>query len=511
MKEEEKPKRRVAAYARVSTEQEEQQNSYEAQVAYYTQYINANPYWEFVAVYSDEGISGTSIKKRDGFNQMVEDALAGKIDLILTKSISRFSRNTVDSLSVTRDLKRAGVEVRFEKENLSSFDTSAEMVFTMFSSIAQEESRSISENVRWGKQRAMEDGKVTASLQNFLGYKKAADGSWVIVEEEAKTVREIYDLFLSGLPVRCIARELTARGIKSPGGKDKWGTQTVNSILSNEKYIGDVILGKTYVEDFLTKRVKKNNGERAMYRVTDHHPPIIDRDVFDLVQKEKEFRAANSRRLSSNSPFTTKIVCADCGTFFGHKIRRDKDIWYCNHKYKNDERCNTPTILEDSLKAFYEEAMGLELARITAQKAPRRLSEAEEASLAARLVSAREKAREAQSAAMADFRLHYQGTTGDGSSDFIDRYNNALKKIEDLEAAFNLAKDALLDNTARREKERRFYEAIAPLTPDTVTYDDSLFVATIERIVVSAMNGEKYTLEYYFKNGDRVKLTKNTK
>lgn len=510
-KEEEKVKRRVAAYARVSTEQDEQQSSYEAQIKYYESFIKSNQEWEFVDIYSDEGISGTSTKKRDGFNRMMEDAKNGKMDLILTKSISRFARNTVDSLSAARKLKEYGVEIRFEKEGVSSFDSAAELSFTMFSSIAQEESRSISENVRWGHQRRMEAGKAQVGFSHFLGFAKGKDGEWVIVESEAKTVRDIFDMLLSGMTIAGIARELTKRGIKTPAGCDTWGTQTVNSILHNEKYKGDAMLQKSFTVDYLTKKVKKNNGERAMYYVRNHHPAIIDPDVFDLVQKRLDFMSKNQQQFRCKSPFAAKIICADCGTFFGHKIRRGKDIWYCNHKYTNDKNCNTPIIHETALKAFSMEALGLELARIAAGKGPRALTPAEEGSRAERLAKTRDSAREALDKAIKDFEDWRQKNMGDDESDFTERYDKAIAKIEDLKTALNLAQDAVLDNTARREMKRRFDAAVAPLSPESITFTDELFKQTIESITVSSLQGEKYTLEYHFTNGDKLKLTKATK
>ena len=226
-------KLRVAAYARVSTEQDEQESSYEAQVDYYTKFIQSNPDWVFVGVFADKGITGTSTKNRDEFNRMIELALNGGIDLILTKSISRFARNTVDTLQTVRKLKAAGVEVRFEKENLHTFDPKCEMMLTIMSSLAQEESRSISENVRWGKQKSMQNGKVYVAYSNFLGYCKGKDGGLEIVEEEARIVRKIYELFLDGRTIRHIADYLTAQGIPTPAGKEKWSVSTVRSILGN--------------------------------------------------------------------------------------------------------------------------------------------------------------------------------------------------------------------------------------------------------------------------------------
>lgn len=227
--------RRVAAYARVSTDSEEQLTSYEAQVDYYTKYIKSRSDWEFVDVYTDEGISATNTKKRDGFNRMVQDALDGKIDLIVTKSVSRFARNTVDSLTTVRKLKDAGVEVYFEKENIWTLDSKGELLITIMSSLAQEESRSISENVTWGQRKRFADGKVSIPYGQFLGYRKGADGLPEIVPEEAKIVRSIYWMCIEGMSTNAIAKHLTQQGIATPAGKQVWQRATVESILRNEK------------------------------------------------------------------------------------------------------------------------------------------------------------------------------------------------------------------------------------------------------------------------------------
>ena len=314
-------KRRVAAYARVSTDNEEQQTSYEAQVDFYTRYIQSHPDWEFVGVYADEGISGTSTKKREGFNRMIADAMAGKIDLILTKSISRFARNTVDSLTAIRQLKEKGVEVYFEKENIYTLDAKGEVMITIMSSLAQEESRSISENVRWGKRKSMADGKVSMAYKNFLGYERGEDGLPKIVEEEAKVVRKIYNLFLRGYTVRMIANCLTEQGVPTPSGKTQWSVSTIMSILQNEKYKGDALLQKTYIDDFLTKKVIRNHGEVQQYYVENSHPAIIDRSTFELVQQEIARRghqpALHHRRrhrpqASGYDPVPGQVQRADC-------------------------------------------------------------------------------------------------------------------------------------------------------------------------------------------------------
>lgn len=226
-----KAKRKVAAYARVSTDHEEQQSSYEAQVDYYTKYIKKRDDWEFAGIFADEGVTGTSIAKRDGFSAMIDAALAGRIDLIITKSVSRFARNTVDSLTTIRKLKDHGTEVYFEKESIWTFDSKGEMLLTILSSLSQEESRSISENVKWGQRKKFSDGKFSMPYSRFLGYDRGDDGTMVINEEQAKIVRRIYGDFIAGLSPKAIANALTAEGIKTPCGKDKWGDSVVRSIL----------------------------------------------------------------------------------------------------------------------------------------------------------------------------------------------------------------------------------------------------------------------------------------
>ena len=350
-------KKRVAAYARVSTEQDAQQNSYEAQIEFYTGYIQSKPEWEFVGIYADEGITGTSTKRREGFNRMVDDALGGKIDLILTKSISRFSRNTVDALTITRKLRAAGVAVFFEKENINSMDSNAEMIFTILCTTAQEESRSISENVRWGMQRSMEAGKINLAYSSFLGYTKGEDGLPKIVEDEAKIVREIYQLYLQGNNLYNIAEILTRKGYPTPRKRRNWSVSTVRSILTNEKYKGDARLQKTYTVDFLTKEVRVNKGERKQWYIRDSHDAIVSPETFELVQQELKRRTGRGGKFY-DSPFTGKIICGDCGAFYGHRVwhsnsKYRQHIWLCNDKYKNGTKCNPPRVTDvEIMNAF---------------------------------------------------------------------------------------------------------------------------------------------------------------
>ena len=355
-------KRKVAGYARVSTDSDEQFTSYEAQVEYYTNYIKSNPRWEFIGVYTDEGISGLNTKHRDGFNQMIADALDGKIELIVTKSVSRFARNTVDSLTTIRKLKEKGVEVYFEKESIWTFDSKGELLLTIMSSLAQEESRSISENVTWSVRKRFADGKVSVPYSVFLGYDKGPDGNLVINPEEAKIVVLIYQMFMGGKSTVLIAKHLTEQGIPTPGGKTEWQSSTVKSILTNEKYKGDALLQKTFTIDYLSKKMKTNTGEIPQYYVEGNHEAIISPEEFDLVQAELERRKKYGRTISTTSIFSSRIICSDCGCFYGPKVWHSNDkyrrlVWRCNGKFrKGQKRCTTPVTDEEQIKRMFMNA-----------------------------------------------------------------------------------------------------------------------------------------------------------
>ena len=348
-------RRKVAGYARVSTDSDEQFTSYEAQIDYYTRYIMEREDWQFVKVYTDSGISATNTKHRDGFNEMVRDALAGKIDLIVTKSVSRFARNTVDSLTTVRKLKDAGVEVYFQKENIYTFDGQGELLITIMSSLAQEESRSISENVTWGQRKRFADGKVSMPYKQFLGYEKGADGSPVVNAEEAVVVRLIYRLFLQGKTPAGICRYLESQSTPTPSGKQKWSQTTVRSILTNEKYKGDALLQKKFTVDFLQKKMKTNEGEVPQYYVENSHEAIIAPIEWEMVQAEITRRKALGRAYSGSSVFASRLVYGDCGGFFGQKVWHSTDayrkvIWRCNSKFKGGQRCATPHLDAETIQ-----------------------------------------------------------------------------------------------------------------------------------------------------------------
>ncbi len=351
-------KRRVAGYARVSTDHEGQATSYESQMRYYSEYINGRDDWEFVKMYSDEGISGTNTKLRTGFKSMVEDALDGKIDLIITKSVSRFARNTVDSLTTVRQLKEVGVEIYFEKENIWTLDSKGELLITIMSSLAQEESRSISENVTWGLRKQFAEGKVHFPYTNVLGFKAGEDGAIVVDQDEAKTVRYIFQQALIGKSPYHIAKDLTEQVIPSPSGKSHWNATTIKRMLRNEKYKGDTLLQKTYTTDFLTKKKNINRGELPQYYVENNHEAIVDRETFDAVQQVLE----NKGRKSSTTIFSSKLVCGDCGHFFGSKVwhstsKYRRVIYQCNEKYKGISKCSTPHVTEEEVIQWFISAV----------------------------------------------------------------------------------------------------------------------------------------------------------
>lgn len=356
---------RVAAYCRVSTEQEEQQNSYQVQIAYYTDLINRKKEWSLVGIFADEGISGTQTKKRTEFNRMIRMCKNKKIDLVITKSISRFARNTVDCLEYVRQLKNLGIGVIFEKENINTLTMTSEFMIALYGSFAQAESESISKNVSWGKEKSYREGKVQFQYQNLLGYRKGTDGKPEIVPEEAETIKLIYKLFLDGYSMTNIKKVLESSGILTAKGKKVWNESLISSILKNEKYVGDALLQKTYTLDCITHKVVRNHGERPMYLVTDHHAPIIDRDTYNRVQQELA-RRSSKRKISSKTTteqgkYSSKyalselLICGNCGTPYRRttwSARGKKQIvWRCISRLEHGKKyCpDSPTIKEEQL------------------------------------------------------------------------------------------------------------------------------------------------------------------
>lgn len=336
------PKRKVAAYARVSTLSDEQDTSFKAQVDYYSNYIRMRGDWTFVGIYHDDGISGRSYRNRDGFNQMVSDALDGKINLIITKSLSRFARNTVDALVTIRKLKAAGVEVYFEKENIYTLDASGEFLITLMSSLAQEESRNISENVSWGHRKRFSDGRYNVAYKRFLGYDRGGNSMLVVNKDEAIIVRLIYRMYLLGETYYAISNFLIKWNIPTPGGKKVWDPSVIRSILHNEKYKGDALLQKRFTVDYLSGKTKKNEGELPQYYVHDGHEAIIPPRLFDMVQAERARKAEYGMRYSCASDLSPLLCCGVCGGLYGRKITHSNDksrgeLWRCVNYYDGSQ------------------------------------------------------------------------------------------------------------------------------------------------------------------------------
>ncbi|MBM7614271.1 recombinase family protein [Alkaliphilus hydrothermalis] len=340
------------------------------QVSHYTSFINENPNWTVVDIYTDEGITGTNTKKRTGLKKMIEDAKAGKIDLILTKSISRFGRNTVDVLKYSRELKEIGVAIEFEKERINTMEASGELMMTIFSSLAQEESRSISENSRWGIVKGFKDVKVFCNTNRFLGYDKDENGNLVINEKEAEIVRRIYR-YLEGKSYHSIAKGLEKDNVPTVTGNKKWWDSSITIILTNEKYCGDLLQQKTITVDFLSHKRVKNKNYADQYYIEDNHEAIIPREVFERVQDEKERRALASNvrgdrnKYSNKYAFSSKIVCGNCKDTFKRRMwnsnkESKKIVWQCKTYIKEgkdtcDAKAVDDLLLKDSFIKIFNE------------------------------------------------------------------------------------------------------------------------------------------------------------
>ena len=357
---------RVAAYCRVSTEEEEQKGSFETQCSYYTEKIQSHDGWTLAGIFADDGISGVHTKKRDDFLAMIAQCKNGKIDLILTKSISRFARNTLDSIQYVRELKKQGISVIFEKENINTGTMTSEMILTVLSAFAQAESESISQNVARGKRMGYRQGKFSFPYSCMIGYRKGLDGNPQIIPEQAETVRLIYNDYLAGGSLVKIAENLDARGIPTPKNKGKWSSQTVMRILQNEKYAGHVLLQKTYTADLLSGTIKKNNGELPQYYIENNHTPIVSQEMFLLVQEEIARRKSkspasqkkvrtNRGRYTSQYALSERLVCGECGCYYRRvtwNIRgKKKIVWRCINRLEFGKKyCKlSPSISEDVL------------------------------------------------------------------------------------------------------------------------------------------------------------------
>lgn len=499
-----KKKRKVAGYARVSTDHADQVTSYEAQVDYYTHYIQGRDDWQFAGMYTDEGISATNTKHREGFNTMVRDALAGKIDLIITKSVSRFARNTVDSLTTVRKLKDNGIEVYFEKENIWTLDAKGELLITIMSSLAQEESRSISENTTWGHRKRFADGKVSVPFQHFLGYDRGPDGNLIVNPEQAETVKLIYRLFLAGYTFHSIARELTKRGYTTPAGKKKWCPGTVQSILTNEKYKGDALLQKHYTVNFLTKEQRKNNGEVPQYYVEHNHEAIINPKTFDWVQDEIRRRKASKSRYSGVSIFSTKIKCGACGSWYGAKVWHSNDkyrrtIYQCNGKFK--QHCDTPHLTEDEIKDVFVRAFN-QLIDIkdevitNIRELQQTLSDTDE------LTKQQERCSEDMNvlAGMTEQLIAENARVAMDQDDYKKRYGDLAGRYDTAKKAYDAVTDEIQHRQARNEQMDAFIAELEEQGP-IEKFDERLWCSLVDFITVYGKDDIRVT----FRDGTEIR------
>lgn len=507
-------KLRVAAYCRVSTEEENQQNSYSTQVKYYTDYITSHSNWDLAGIFADEGISGTQAANRTQFKKMINLARRKKIDIILCKSISRFARNTVDCLDYVRELKALGVNVIFEKENIETISVSSEFAISLYASFAQAESESISKNITWGIEKAFQEGKVNYFLDQTLGYRKGKDGKPVIVEEEAQYVRDIFKLFADGFSMREIADKMTELGVKRRNGSSLWNRHHVNNILRNEKYVGDAILQKSYTVDCLTHERAKNTGQKPKYLIQDCHDAIIDRDTWDKVRLELSKRSLESKSKKVGRGKKIKgnyhteyclnhlLKCPYCGGTFKRTIwktgGKNIGVWRCGVRLEHSaKRCaQSPSIHENNLHKAIIGAINSMIENTA------KLNESVAAALEKSRIELLEIDTEHKTITT---RLSEIGIKRDGILELItgssfDRFRDELKELNEEESGL----EHKLEDISRKRDDiqlsmkqmifaRELYANMQPLT----SFDDIVIRRLVERIDVI----KKTQIRIVFKGG----------
>ncbi len=499
-KESEIPKLRVAAYCRVSTDSDEQATSYEAQVSHYTDYIRKNPEWELAGIYADDGISGTNTKKREEFNRMIDEAMAGKIDMIVTKSISRFARNTLDCLKYIRRLKEKNIPVYFEKENINTMDAKGEVLITIMASLAQQESQSLSQNVKLGYQYRYQQGQVTVNHNRFLGYTKDENGQLIIDPDEAVVVRRIYREYLEGASLQQIGRGLETDGILTGAGKPKWRAETLQKILKNEKYIGDALLQKTYTVDFLEKKRVTNNGLVPQYYVENSHEAIIPRDLYMQVQEEMVRRAnlhsgqdRKKRVYSSKYALSSIVYCSQCGDIYRRVAWNNRGkrsiVWRCCTRVEHGpEACDADTIQESELQNLTVRAINMALGKKDS------LNETLQQNVEAVLMGVGGIPLDEIDAKLEELQkelLKVANAKGD--------YDSITDEIYSLREA---KQNAQVDNAEREGVKKRISDMqqfLAEQTQDITEYDERLVRRLIEKITIY---DERVTVE--FKSGTSV-------
>lgn len=504
---------RVAPYCRVSTDKDEQLSSYEAQIEYYTDKIQDNPDWTMVRLYADEGKTGTSTKKRKEFLQMIRDCEKGKIDLVITKSVSRFGRNTLDGLEYVRKLKRIGVGVYFEKENVNTLYMDNEMILTFFFSQAQAESESLSGSVKWGHRKNFKDGKVYYQYESFMGYRRGPDGQPEIDEEQAAVVRRIFARYLMGHSICRICKDLMADGIRTARGGTVWHDSVVQNMLRNEKYIGDALLQKTYMADLFTHKKAQNNGVLPKYYVHECHPAIIDRETFQKVQEEMARRTSLKKTSSKTKTQLGKysgkyalnelLVCGECGSPYRRRLwmpdGNKRYVWRCLNRIEKGRRVckDSPSLEEPALHAAIVSALN---ERFRMQAAKETLRDSIQAALAEGEDEMSLPAVESQIRTLQERQLELFQLAVSAGAD-CDEYDEEIQQI-------NIAKTQLMAKKAELERQgqstgeldRRMEQITAELERATAALTD--FDEVIVRQLISSIKVlSKDKLLILFKDG----------
>lgn len=492
-----RPKLKVAAYCRVSTDSEEQASSYEVQVAHYTQFIQKNPEWELAGIYADDGITGTNTKKREEFNRMIQDCMDGNIDMIITKSISRFARNTLDCLKYIRELKEKNIPVFFEKENINTMDSKGEVLLTIMASLAQQESQSLSQNIKLGLQYRFQNGEVRVNHSRFLGYTKDEKGNLIIEPAEAEVVKRIYREYLEGASLLQIGRGLETDGILTGAGKTKWRPETLRKILRNEKYIGDALLQKTYTVDFLNKKRVQNNGIVPQYYVENSHEPIIPRDLYMQVQEEMIRRAnlhsgasRKKRVYSSKYALSSIVYCPKCGEIYRriawNNRGKHSTVWRCCTRVEHGPgQCDAPTIQESELQAAVIQAINRTLGNRDG------MMEVLQENIEAVIRQEDETSAEGINARLEELQNELLRLANSKKD-----YNSVADEIDRLR---ELKQKALTESAEREELKQRIAEMrefLNSQTTEILEYDEQLVRRMIEKVIIY---DERFEVE--FKSG----------
>ena len=501
---------RVAAYCRVSTGDEEQLTSYENQKAFYTEKIMKNPEWTMVDIFADEGITGTSTCRRKDFLRMIRQCRQGKIDMILAKSVSRFARNTLDTISYTRELRSLGIAVIFEEQNINSIYPESEFLIALHAAFAQSESESISANVRWGKRQSIKDGKVTFQYKTLLGYEKGPDGNPVIIPEEAETVRRIFEWYLAGKSVRDIRLALVAGGFRNAVGTTDWTTSNLRSILTNEKYCGDALLQKTFVKDCISKKSIPNTGQLPMYLIENHHEGIVSREKYNAVQAEMARRKAAkspSKRAStglaaytSRYALSDRLVCGECGTLYRRCTWTRPDgkrvVWRCVSRLDYGKKyCHSsPTLDEAPLQQAIIAALNTVLPDLDGRI--RQITEALEAEVIPFPGSGMSLGDIDRR--LAELEAQFQRLLEKAADDPI-AYGDQFKEILDEQTALKeLRATILAENEEHAEADRRIRDAAGMLenaVPHIAEWDESAIRQLVAQVKVLSKNEISVTLK----------------